>query len=45
MIQGILTILIVTGAAVYVVYFLWKNVIRKTDKCDGCALKKMVEGK
>jgi hypothetical protein len=45
MIQGIVTTLIVSVAAFYVVYFIWKNVIRKKDKCDGCALKKMVEGK
>jgi uncharacterized membrane protein SpoIIM required for sporulation len=45
MIQEILTILIVSGAAFYIAYFVWKNGIRKKDKCDGCALKKMVQGK
>jgi hypothetical protein len=43
MIQSMLTSVVVLSAAAYVVWYVYTHVFVKKDKCDGCAIKKMVE--
>ena len=41
--QVILAILVVGGAAAYVLHFLYKNTIAKRNKCEGCAVHKLYQ--
>lgn len=43
MIQTLLATIIVLSAAAYVAWYLYDKLVREKDKCEGCALKKMME--
>jgi hypothetical protein len=43
MIQTVLTSVIVLAAALYVGWYVYSHVFIKKDKCDGCAIKKIVD--
>jgi hypothetical protein len=42
MIQTICTSVIVLGAAAYAVWYVYKHVFVKKDKCEGCAIRKIM---
>lgn len=43
MMQEIVATLTIVVAAAYVVWYVYDKMVKEKDKCEGCALKKMLE--